>query len=315
MAKTFKAARVGVGDDAWSVWLVDNNNRLWSLHKRGSSYQWVNDEDAGLIELSVDGYGNVWTVNSEGIVHMRVASRSTPQKGGWVRRTPNVNRSPVKVKRIAAGQTGVMAVDDGKKLWRLSGTKWVRDSYKYSVKDVAVGAGKAAVVVNTSGKYYKRANTRWGNSLGTISGSTRWSAGFDDSLCYLGPEGVVYHSKNGSFEADPIGKGVDLAVRNAGDIWLTNKDGDIWRRTTRSFKNNLTQSVLEIKVSAKKTVGYWTKIAPPDYSKAKIYWVQPRDTFSKLARELNINYNALLNANPQIRNKDNISPGDRIILP
>jgi hypothetical protein len=315
MAKAFKAARIGVGSDDWSVWIADNNNRLWSLVRKGSSYQWINDEDGGVVELAVDGNGNVWAVNPKGIVYMRVASRSTPDKGDWIRRTPNVNRQPVKVKRIAAGQTGVMAVDDGKKLWRLSGNRWVRSSHKYLAKDIAVGAGKTAFVVGTTSRYYKRTGNTWGTSLGTISGLTTWAAGFDSSLCYLGPQGIVYHLKNGSFQPDPIGKGHALAVRNTGDIWLINPAGQIWRRTTRSFKNTLVKEVMPIKDSANKTIGYWTRIAPPDFSKAKIYWAEPRDTFAKMSRELNINYNALLRANPQVRNKDRVSIGERIKLP
>jgi hypothetical protein len=259
----------------------------------------------------VDGHGNVWTVNPAGVVYVREAAPTRPNQP-WVKRTP----TGAKVTRIAAGTTNVMCIDDKKKVWHYGGATWKVDAATSNTKDIAVGGTGTLFCVNERGEYFRRTGsaTAWGTKLGDLSGLTRLAAGFDNALSYLGPGGAVYDLKDGTFQADPVGKGVDLGLRNKDDVWLVNAAGEIWRRTPTAFTSPLVQATAPVTVGGAQ-VAVWSKIAGPDFSKARLYWVQQGDTLAQLASDLGIDYNRLRSANPQITNPDRIKAGDRLLLP
>lgn len=313
MAADFKAARIDAGDQDWSVWVVDNNNRLWQLASPAPDQplMWINEPDAGAVDVGVDAHGNAWVVNPVGEIYVREASGSKPGKGKWVKRTPLGS----KIKRIAAGTTNILALDDKKQIWRYGGATWQRDTLASNVKDIAVGSPDTLFCINEAGQYYKRSrgSKDWGSAMGPLNGFQTMAVGYDDTLTYLGPNGWVHDWRDGSFKPDSIAKGVDLGVRNREDIWLINEKGEIWRRTPTEVKNPLVQAAVPLKDGARQ-IAVWHLITPPQYLSAKVYWAQPGDTFDTISKAVGIDSGTLKARNAPLASASKLKGGEKVTL-
>lgn len=249
----------------------------------------------------------------------------------------------VKATQIAAGENTVMAVDDQRRLWQRwhaapgrTGTPWMLDRSTPHVKLVAAGADdRPYCYLNDSGKLFTRlgdnnwqewqvlegsgedlTNIRTPGNMGTNvrleMGRLKHEQYFYSNLFYLRSDGKTngYMYEPGGMEAiggthwqDPIGMGVDFAVREPNDIWMVNANGDIYRRTKKPFTSHLVVGkVIPVKVQGNDY--FWTKIKGPDFSEARIYWIQPGNTFNRLAADLGTTPAALKAKNPQITNTD-----------
>ncbi len=137
-------------------------------------------------------------------------------------------------------------------------------------------------------------------------------------LFYLGSDGFIrertaYGPWRGMFFKDPVGQGVDFAVGDLDNIWMVNAAGELWRRTQTAITSPLAiGSPVPAKVHADPFL--WQRIKGPNFSKAPIYWIQPGDTFNKIAADLGTTPAALHAKNPQIADTNAIRAGDLLKL-
>ena len=127
------------------------------------------------------------------------------------------------------------------------------------------------------------------------------------------PSRLQAHSGSVYF-VDSVGTGVDFAVIDVNDIWMINAQGDIYRRTKERSPDALLVEGEPIPVTVQGDQYFWSKIKGPDFKEARIYWVQPGDTFNRIAADFGIAPGVLKERNIQVVDVNRIKAGDRLAL-
>lgn len=322
MAKKFTLKRIAAGSTEWRVWVLDNNGRVWSLAASTGpgGLEWVNDEVGRAVEISVDGQGNVWTVNAGGHVHLRKAGKGVAAKGEWAEQNlKDASGQLVRATRIAAGDNTVVALDDQKRVWQRTGMEgWKLNTKAGNIRLVSVGGapGDPVYVINHLGTLYAQTPDGWGERA-NLTNAAQLDVGFDNSVCFLDTSGHIHQPRvgqDGVWVDDKLGKGTALAVRSANDLWVINEAGEVWRRTQQAFSSPLViGSPLPTSVTGMGSY-VWSRLQEPDFSKARVYWVDQGETFNEIAAGLGITPAALKAKNKQIANIDRIEAGEPIHL-
>ena len=259
--------KIAAGATEWKVWGLDESGHVWSLaaSTKPGGFEWIKDtKGSDIKEFSVDGAGNLWTVNGSGMVHERLAGKGTAAEGVWERRPKALGTTAPAVKDkalgIAAGKSEIMMVDVGSVVHRWDGSKWANFGGS-AVKDICSGGQGVAYCINTSGQVYKSKSSGWTTpETAKITGVKRLEVGFDNALMYLGSDNHVYHLATKTKDAK--GAGVDLAVSNVNDVWVVNSTGEIWRRTDKPIAaTKLVVKTDTTKVSGKSYT--WSQIKGP----------------------------------------------------
>jgi hypothetical protein len=303
---------------------IDGHGTVWAVNAEGGVYYREPMLGLGLVPEWTDAH-----------------IRESAADGSW--------SHPVKAVKIAAGENTVMVVDDQQRLWQrwhavpgATGASWTLDTQASGVVSVAAGAdGTPHHYLNSSGKLFSReGSSGWaakkisegtGKEMGASRRLSRLDAGvrlemalnkpphYFFSLFYLTEDGAMYEPGRvrvaaGLHYQDPVGRGVDFAVRNSDDIWMVNADGEIYRRTAKPFTSALAVGK-PISTEVVGSGGYvWTKMKGPDFSQARIHWIQRGDTFNQIAANYGLTLAALKAKNKQVTNVDRIEAGDRLML-
>lgn len=321
MAKKYMLKRIAAGSTEFKVWALDNNGRVWSLAASAGQdgVEWVNDEIARAAHLSVDGQGNVWTVNAAGQIHMRTAGKGVAAKGEWSEHSlRDAAGQLVKATQIAAGDTTVVVIDDQKRIWQRTGSEgWALNPHAGNIRLIAAGgAGNPVYCINDLGTLYAQTNDGWGERA-NLTNVAALDVGFDNSVCYLGTNGHVHQPRPGQagvYVEDMVGKGIAFAVRNIHDIWMINEAGEIWRRTHQPYTSTFVVGG-PLPVTVEGAGSYvWSRTKEPQFAAARVYWPDPGETFNQIAADLGTTPAALQAKNKQIANTDQLKAGEPIHL-
>lgn len=352
MTKQIKISKIAIGTHELSVTLLDSNGRLWTATQDvghgGVVSGWYNDPDAGAVALSIDSSGTTWVVNSSGQIFSRKAISSDPFASlpDWTEDSlKDAKGNFVEATQISTGDHYYQAIDDKKRLWGrtlphpgagtgIPDSGWLIDRSASDVRSTAAGyRSEDTYCINESGQLYRWLNGKWtlqeiveGSSkdLSKVeslkAGSVELTESWQSILFYRTKDGHIHQpskkraDRGSVYFEDSVGIGVDFAVIDVNDIWMVNDQGDIYRRTKERTPDALVAEGEPIPVTVQGDQYFWRKYKGPDFREARIYWVQPGDTFNQIAADFGISPGVLKDRNKQVVNVDRINAGERLTL-
>jgi len=211
---------IGVGNDG-SVWLIgaDKTPGGYSIFNR-SRNQW-NRVDGGAVRIDVDGMGNPWIVNSDGVIFRR-------ERNQW-------QTLPGAASDIGAGAqgdvwiTGTNPVPGGFGIYRWTGREWA--SVDGGAVRIDVDGMGNPWIVNSDGVVFRRERNQWqrlpgaARDISVNATSDAWVIGTDPVA-----GGFGIHHWTGRDWVTVAGGGTQISVGSNGVVYIVNSAGAIYRR-------------------------------------------------------------------------------------
>ena len=289
-----RIVQVAVNSDG-DVWAIDSYERIWFSAGGGASRNWSTPTNGRAVQIAANE-NFAFCINRANQLFWIGAGNSLWNQ--WV------GAPPARFVSIGPNnQVGMVDVSGNILLWdtTLPTPAWRAPDVRGIAVNLSVFDMEVVYCVNVMNEIYWLKNgdewTRWsgqnGSSVSVIpnagaTGGDRWNAWVVDV------DGSLKRFRNGSGIDAPAtgGRAIQVAAVSAEHIWVVNAQGQLWQWTS---------------------AGGWVQHRIP--FPGIIHIVRPGDSLSAIARLYNVTLNAVISANPQIKNPDLIFPGQEVIVP